>query len=55
MTTVIGWRPGGKYVQVTVDDTENKPWVGLTEEEIGWLTAKFIASIEAKLKEKNGG
>jgi len=30
-------------------------WVGLTGEEIGWLTSEFIKSIEAKLKEKNGG
>ena len=34
---------------------ESKPWVGLTVEEIGLLTDKFIKSIEASLKEKNGG
>ena len=32
---------------------EHKPWVGLTAEEVGWLTANFIKSIETKLKEKN--
>ena len=34
---------------------EHKPWVGLTAEEVGWLTANFIKSIETKLKEKNNG
>ena len=32
---------------------EPKPWVGLTAEEIGCLTAKFIKSIETKLRSKN--
>ena len=66
MTTVIGWRPGGKYVQVTVDDTENKrTWVGLTEEDIkdivgrndsggiGAYTREMFKQIEDKLREKN--
>jgi hypothetical protein len=60
MTTVIGWRPGGKYVQVTVDDTENKrTWVGLTEEEKHEcylkidVWSKCVEAVEAKLKEKN--
>ena len=46
---------------------EKKPWVGLTDEEIGGLTvfdglhhietpllAEYIRHIQAKLKEKNG-
>jgi hypothetical protein len=36
-------------------EPQKQEWVGLTEEEIGWLTAKFIESIEAKLRGKNGG
>ena len=47
---------------------EKKPWVGLTDEEVGGLTvfdglhyietpllAEYIRHIETKLKEKNGG
>jgi hypothetical protein len=47
---------------------EPKPWVGLTDEEVGGLTvfdglfnvetpllAEYIRHIESKLKEKNGG